>query len=235
MSSPTSQDIDKALTLSDDEALSLFRGWADGGSTEAQLVLGQMLLDGRGAAAAPVSAFGWFLKAARAGHPMAMNMVGRCYENGWGVAADQETAASWFRGAALKGLDWGMYNYATALALGRGCVEDRQAAFEWLKRAVALGHAKSMNLLGGFYEDGWAVEKDFRQARRLYASAAHGGDFRGWFNLARFQIADGDLDEARYSLRMANTTATPAFKASIAAYLERIDFTFSPNPEIELG
>jgi len=230
MSSPTSQDIDTALTLPDSEALTRFRGWANAGIAEAQLVLGQMLLDGRGCQPAPVAAFGWFLKAARTGHPMAMNMVGRCYENGWGVAGDQETAASWFRGAALKGLDWGMYNYATALALGRGCVEDRQAAFDWLTRAVALGHAKSMNVLGGFYEDGWTVAKNPRQARMLYAQAAQGGDFRGWFNLARFQIAEGRTDDARRSLQMASRTATPDFKASMEQYLEGVGFV----PEADL-
>ena len=224
MSSPTARDIDTALTLPDGEALSLLRGWADAGSAEAQLVLGQMLLDGRGAEPAPVSAFSWFLKAARAGHPMAMNMVGRCYENGWGVAEDQETAASWFRSAALKGLDWGMYNYATALALGRGCAEDRQAAFDWLTRAVALGHAKSMNVLGGFYEDGWTVAKNPRQARALYEQAAQAGDFRGWFNLARFQIAEGRADDARRSLKTAIGGTTPAFKTSMDRYLDQVGF-----------
>lgn len=224
MNSPTPEDIDRALTLPDSEALPLLRTWAEAGAAEAQLVLGQMLLDGRGAEPAPVAAFAWFLKAARTGHPMAMNMVGRCYENGWGAASDQETATAWFRRAALKGLDWGMYNYATALALGRGCPEDRQAAFDWLTRAVALGHAKSMNILGGFYEDGWAVERDPRRARALYERAAQGGDFRGWFNLARFQIAAGRLDDARHSLRIARDAATPAFRASIAEYLERVGF-----------
>lgn len=232
MNGPSPQDIDRALTLPDGEALALFRAWADGGAPEAQLVLGQMLLDGRGAQAPSAApAFGWFLKAARAGLPMGMNMVGRCYENGWGVATDQDVAAAWFRSAALKGLDWGMYNYATALALGRGCAEDRPAAFEWLTRAVALGHAKSMNVLGGFYEDGWAVARDPQQARALYQRAAQGGDFRGWFNIARFQIAEGQPDDARHSLRMSHQTATPAFWASVVAYLDRAGFVLDAGGE----
>lgn len=220
MISPASADIDRAISLPDSEALPLLHAWAGEGAIEAQLVLGQMLLDGRGGASDPLAGFGWFLKAARSGHPMAMNMVGRCYENGWGVAVDQPTATTWFRSAAGKGLDWGMYNYATSLALGRGVEEDRKAAFEWLNRAVALGHVKSMNVLGGFYEDGWVVQADRKRARDLYLKAAEGGDFRGWFNLARFQMADGDIEKARVSLAAAQKDATPAFRIAMADYLK---------------
>ncbi|MEN5147580.1 tetratricopeptide repeat protein [Brevundimonas diminuta] len=222
MNQPAARDIDHALTLPNDQALSQFQAWAMAGVPEAQLVLGQMLLDGRGAAADAQAGFRWFLKAARAGHPMAMNMVGRCYENGWGVSADPAIATTWFRGAADKGLDWGMYNYATSLALGRGVAEDRQAALGWLRRATALGHAKSMNLLGGFYEDGWGVEADLAQARALYQQAAEGGDFRGWFNLGRFQRAEGDAQGAEVSFRRARQDATPAFRASMDDYLSGV-------------
>ena len=218
---PTAQDIASALNLSGPEALNQMRQWAEAGYADAQLVLGQMLLDGRGTAPNPQNALTWFVKAGRQGHPMAMNMVGRCYENGWGVEADQETATNWFRNAAHAGLDWGMYNYATSLALGRGVVEDRKSAFEWLTRATALGHAKAMNVLGGFYEDGWVVPVDLGQARSLYQQAAEGGDFRGWFNLGRFQWSEGLCDDARASFRNAQTGATPAFRLAMDEYLEK--------------
>lgn len=229
MISPTTEELDHALTLPDRDAFSQLRAWAEAGVVEAQAVLGQMLLDGRGAVVDPVAGFGWFLKAARAGHPMAMNMVGRCYENGWGAAVDQTTATTWFRGAAGKGLDWGMYNYATSLALGRGVAEDRTAAFHWLSRAVDLGHVKSMNVLGGFYEDGWGVSADPGQARALYLRAAEGGDFRGWFNLARFQLAEGDVESGQVSLARAHEGATPAFRAAMADYLDKAGFLFDPG------
>lgn len=221
MISPSTDELDRVLALPDGEALPILQSWADAGSVEAQLVLGQWLLDGRGLTADPAAGFGWFLKAARAGHPMAMNMVGRCYENGWGASVDQEAATTWFRNAAGKGLDWGMYNYATSLALGRGVEEDRVAAFHWLTRAVALGHAKSMNILGGFYEDGWAVAADREQARALYLRAAEGGDFRGWFNLGRFQHGEGDVESARASFKKAHDGATPAFRTGMRDYLEK--------------
>lgn len=216
---PTTDEITHALSLPDAEAQAQLRDWAKAGHASAQLVLGQMLLDGRASSNQANEAVNWFLQAAQAGLPMAMNMVGRCYENGWQIEADQPTATGWFRAAAQAGLDWGMYNYATSLALGRGCDKDLGAAFEWLNRAVALGHAKSMNILGGIYEDGWATTKDMARARDLYQAAATAGDFRGWFNLGRLDAQEGRTATALAYMKKAEETATPAFKASMQAFM----------------
>ena len=56
------------------------------GFAEAQLRLGQLLLDGEGAPRDPAAALAWFDRAAAQGLPEAMNMAGRCLENGWGGA-----------------------------------------------------------------------------------------------------------------------------------------------------
>nr|WP_175799679.1 tetratricopeptide repeat protein [Burkholderia anthina] len=192
---------------------------ADNGIVDAQAVYGQYLLDGRGVARDPAAAFGWFGHAARAGHPMAMNMLGRCYEFGWGTAACAPVAVYWYRLAAQAGLDWGMYNYATALALGNGVNENRTDALDWFRRAAALGHAKSINLIGGFYEDGWVVPVDAEAAFGHYRRAAEAGDFRGQFNYARLLAARGRIDEALGWLAHVPATATPAFVAKMRAYL----------------
>ena len=47
-----------------------------------------------------------------------------------------------------------MYNYANLLATGRGVVEDQLQALNLYRRAAELGHAKSMNLLGRYLEEG---------------------------------------------------------------------------------
>lgn len=54
------------------------------GAVEAQLLLGQILLDGRGIEADAGVARRWFGIAAQAGNAMAHNMLGRCLEHGWG-------------------------------------------------------------------------------------------------------------------------------------------------------
>lgn len=151
--------------------------------------------------------------------PMAMNMLGRCYEFGWGIAACAPVAVYWYRLAAQAGLDWGMYNYATALALGNGVAENRTEALAWFERAAALGHAKSINLIGSFHEDGWVVPVDADAALSHYRRAAEAGDFSGQFNYARLLADRGRVDDALAWLARVPATATPAFIEKMRAYL----------------
>ncbi len=218
---------DLAAIMAGPDAYHRMLEWAETGLAEAQVVLGQMLLDGHKTLADPSSALRWFERAADSGHAMAMNMAGRCHENGWGTPPNPEIAAGWFRKAAEAGLDWGMYNYATALALGAGAPMDRQAAFNLLTHAAAMGHVKSMNLLGGFYEDGWATERNLSEARRHYARAAEAGDFRGRFNIARLLLDEGNIDNALAYLRQAYETATPQFRTKQIAFMRA-----SSNPHV---
>jgi uncharacterized protein len=210
----------------DQESLELVRGAAQRGVHQAQLILGQMLLDGRLLERNTQQALYWFERAAKGGNLMAVNMVGRCFDQGWGVVCNKVLAERWFRTAAERGLDWGMYNLATLLALGEGGVcQDRVAAFYWLRQAVELGHVKSINILGGFYEDGWVVRKDREVARAHYRQAALGGDFRGQFNFARFLIQEGDLGGALYWLGQVPSSATPAFLRKMKEFLSQMSHT----------
>jgi len=179
------------------------------GLVEAQVLLGQMLLDGRGARHDSPRAFRWFSVAANAGHPPAMNMAGRCYENGWGVGRDDAAAVAWYRRAAEASLDWGQYNFANMLLRGRGITRDRKAAFSWYMRAARQQHAKSMNLVGRFLEEGWEVTADPAAAVAWYRRAAEGGDYRGQYNLASCLARDGDIVGAACWFEKAVATASP--------------------------
>src|SRR6202012_3200077 len=171
------------MQQTEQESLDLVRAAALRGVHQAQVLYGQMLLDGKGIERNPIAALHWFERAAQGGNLMAVNMVGRCFDQGWGVARSSYMAERWFRRAAERGLDWGMYNLATLLSLGQnGVHQDRHEAFDWFQKAAALGHVKSINILGGFYEDGWIVKADRAIARDHYRRAAIGGDFRGQFN-----------------------------------------------------
>lgn len=201
--------------------LELVHAAAQRGVPQALLLLGQMLLDGDQVERSPQRAFFCFERAAQSGDAMAMNMVGRCLDQGWGIAPSQYLAEKWFRRAAELGLDWGMYNLATMLLLGKDGVSIcREEAFQWLLKASELGHVKSKNLLGGFYEDGWVVATDIKKARRYYREAAHGGDFRGQFNFARLLLQEGDALGALYWLRKTPESATPAFLKKMRQYLD---------------
>jgi TPR repeat protein len=213
-------DLRARLAESPQAAAALLRAGAEAGLPEAQALYGQILLDGRGVEPDAVAALGWFGKAARAGHAMAANMVGRCHEKGWGTAIDKLLAAKWYRAAAEAGLDWGMYNYASALGLGAGLPKDEGAALLWFQKAAAFGHAKSINFVGAFHEEGRIVSRDLAKAADCYRRAAEGGDFRGQFNHARMLVQAGRIDEALTWLDQANKTCTDGFRSVMRTYLE---------------
>lgn len=215
----TEQELTDALTGDQARRVDIVRTAAEGGAVDAQLLLGQMHLDGKEVPRDPIAALGWFGRAATAGHPMGMNMVGRCLENGWGTRADKAAAVAWYEAAAGRGLDWGLYNLATLLALGEGVPRDLDRALALFRRAAAMGHAKSMTMVGSFHEDGWAVTTDREAARAWYRRGASAGDFRGQFNHARLLIEDGRIDEALPWLMRVPATATPRFVAQVRAWL----------------
>ena len=213
----TRDEID--ARLSGEGRADLIRAGAEAGVAEAQLVWGQMLLDGAGVAEDRAAAFAWFNQAAQQRHLMALNMVGRCYDLGWGVRVDKARAAACFRSAADAGLVEAMYNYATALALGAGVAEDRPAALGWFARAAEAGYAKAMNHLGSFHEDGWATLRDLAAAAHWYARAARGGDFRGAFNHARMLIEAGERAEALTWIERAGAWGNQPFRDKVRAWL----------------
>lgn len=173
------------------------------GLLEAQVMLGQLLLDGRGISQDPALALSWFEIAARRGHAMGWNMLGRCHEHGWGCAVDLPRAVDAYAKAAAAGLDWGMYNQANLLATGRGVARDPIAAFALYRQAAELGHAKSMNLVGRCYEEGLGVAADPQHACAWYRRSAEAGDFRGQFSLAAVLIGLGEIEAARHWLLQA--------------------------------
>ncbi|MCQ4299934.1 sel1 repeat family protein [Pseudomonas songnenensis] len=173
------------------------------GEIEAQALLGQILLEGRGIQSDPGLALIWFDIAAGRGHAMACNMAGRCHELGWGCAANPARAAEFYHRAAEKGLDWGIYNLANLLATGRGLPQDEAAAYRLYRQAAELGHAKSMNLTGRCLEDGCGVARDVSAAHAWYRRSAEAGDFRGQFSHAAVLLAEQQWDAARHWLERA--------------------------------
>ncbi|HEX7387315.1 MAG TPA: tetratricopeptide repeat protein [Castellaniella sp.] len=212
-------DLQQILAGPPAAAAATLRAAAEGGVVQAQLVYGQWLLDGHGVTRDPEAAFQWFQHASRQGAPMALNMLGQCHAHGWGTPVNALMAVYWYRLSALGGLDWGMYNYATALTLAQGVACDRPTALAWFRKAADLGHAKSMNMVGSFYEDGWVVAQDLAQAAHHYLQAAQGGDFRGQFNTARLLILAGQVDVATHWLHRIPQTATPAFLHKAQAWV----------------
>ena len=198
------------------------------GMVEAQLLFGQILLDGRGLPADAVAARGWFRTAASAGSHAGLNMLGRCHELGWGGPADAGAARDCYARAAEAGYDWAQYNLAAMLWRGAGGPRDAAAALGWYRRAAAQGHAKSLNILARFLEEGWETPADPAAAALLYRRAAEAGDFRGQFNLGTLLAARGETTAAAQWFRRAADGSPPGFLASMAERLAR-----RPEPELQ--
>ncbi len=200
---------------------------ADLGHSEAQVLLGQWLLDGKGGPRDAQRAFKYIESAAAQKHPMGINLLGRCLDNGWGCKEDLPRATALFKQAADMGLDAGMYNYANQLAAGRGIAQDHTRALGWYSQAASIGHAKSMTKAGRYFEDGIVVEKDLALAFSSYKAAAEGGDFRGQFCYAGMLASRGQTQEALEWLRKVPLTATRAYMAEAGRLLAE-----SPSEEL---
>ncbi len=192
---------------------------ATGGSAFAQVVYGQMLIDGHGVDRDAAAAFRWFGIAATAGDLDGINMLGRCYENGWGVAVDRMKATELFRRAAAKSHAWAQFNLGMMLMQDHASPGDAATALTLFVRAARQGNAKAMNMIGRFRECGWTCRADTASAMRWYRRAATGGCFRGAAHLARFLCGQGRFDDAVQWYRRSIAVAPAEFCRDLAAHL----------------
>lgn len=205
-----------------EEATRWIRAAAEADIIPAQIVWGQLLLDGTRVARDPAAAFVWFERAARTGDSDGQNMVGRCYEQGWGVEPDPKLATNFFELAAAGGHVWGQVNLAQMLMRG-GNPADRPRSFE-LFRAAAEGstskaNLKAMNSLARFLEEGWVAPRDPKGALYWYNRAAALGDHWAQYNLATILQASGDPAGADVWLERAIFGSDNGFRRRVAPFL----------------
>jgi len=81
--------------------------------------------------------------------------------------------------------------------------KDQARALACYRKAAQLGHAKSMNLLGRYLEEGVCCEQDSAAAHQWYRRSAEGGDFRGQFSHAAVLADQGRIEEAVVWLKTA--------------------------------
>jgi hypothetical protein len=195
---------------------------AKAGMASAQIVWGQLLLDGNGVSRDAEAAFAWFETAAATGDVEARNMVGRCYEQGWGIAPDPRRATEAFEIAARAGHVWGQVNLAQML-MRVGDPAHRSRCFALFKAAAEGGTAKvnlkAMNSLARFLEEGWAGPPDPAGAALWYLKAANLGDHWAQYNLATILFRQGDQESADHWLRSAVAISDNGFRRRIAPLL----------------
>lgn len=191
---------------------------ARAGNIPAQVVWGQMLLDGEVVRRDRVAAFLWFQGAAEKGDAEATNMVGRCYENGWGTTQDLTKAIAAFEKAADVGHVWGQVNLAQSL-MRSGRSEHLQRCFNLFRSAAASGNLKAMNSVARFLEEGWVGPRDIRAAALIYREAVNAGDHWAQFNLASLLLQTGDEIGAERWFRRSISQSDDGFRRRVGPHL----------------
>ncbi|MFT8674360.1 MAG: tetratricopeptide repeat protein [Acetobacter sp.] len=174
-----------------------------------QVLWGKILLNSAFTPPDPQAALVWFRMAANAGFGPAHNMLGRCSHFGWGCPRSLDDAGQHYAKAAQLGDNWGRYNLAILTMRGLGRAQDLPAAFALFRTGAEAGHAKSMNIMARFYEEGWVVTQDRAMARDWYRRSAEEGDYRGRHNYATLLAEAGDVQQALQWWELALPDATP--------------------------
>lgn len=113
------------------------------GDADAQLKIGLMHYQGRGAAKDYGEALQWFKKSASLGNPLAQANVAYMYEKGEGAPQNHREAAAWYRKAAEGGNVPAQFTLGAMYEKGLGVKSDEVQALMWYNLAAAQGHGKA--------------------------------------------------------------------------------------------
>src|SRR5262245_32608487 len=104
---PAHADFDSAVATyragNASKAFTEFLALAEKGDRNAEVMVGNMYLEGTGVERDVARAAQWFQKAAAAGHSYAQYALGLLYMTGQGVGKDQARGISWLEKAAQQG------------------------------------------------------------------------------------------------------------------------------------
>ena len=113
---------------------------AAAGSKYGQLMLGAMLLDGKGGAVRDVGrALALYRSAAAQGLDAAQFRLGRLNQTGQHIKRDAAEALRWFLMAARQGHPWSCHEVADQHLEGVGTLPDKEEAVRWYVKALAGG------------------------------------------------------------------------------------------------
>ena len=148
---------------------------AEQGDAGAQLALAIRLRDGNGEEKNPAEAMRWAHLAADAGHA-AFNL-GQCYYGAQGTEQDCAKALEWWEKAASQGHGRAAAAAAMAHLSGEGVPRDAGKARRLAERAVELGNASGLVLLGELHYQAGDVEaarEHWTRAARLHPTGDTG-------------------------------------------------------------
>ena len=178
------------------------------GDVQAQLLLGDALLNGKGTKKDPVEGVAWIRKAAEQGAPDAYYILGICHDIGSGVERSVVQATDWYRKAAEAGIVDAQYNLADCYLRGEGVEKNVKEAVKWLERAAEKGDVAAVAQLGFIYLNDTFGVRDPAKAATYLRKAAYTG------NSAAAKWALGTLYQSGEGVAQSDEDAVKWFKES---------------------
>jgi len=170
------------------EGVSWMEKAAENGSRKGMLFCAVSSLEGAsGFEKDPAAALKWLTKADEAGVPEAKLYLGRMYQAGFGVEKDVEKAKALVSEAADTGLDDALHYLASSYLSGGLGEKSSEKALELFRKGAGQEDGRIFQLaLGGLYENGQGVEKDYSKALFWYDKAVSSGDAAAYNKLGFF-------------------------------------------------
>lgn len=211
------------------EALGHFENAVKGGEPLAAWYLGEMYRLGRGVAASPARAIGFYQRVASAYDPMetrrqvlslcvdAVARLGDYYRDGAGtvLAADPERAYRLYALAASHGHPGAQYGLATMYLKGLGLNRNPAQGVKWLKLAAGKRYVPAQVLLGDLYWEGSIVRRDQARAIMWYTLAGQ---------TARPEAQPQVFDRLEFVVREASAAEREAGEARAAKWTRKNGF-----------
>lgn len=175
-------------------ALRCYELAAQYGDVQAVNNLGWLTLNGFGVERNTEKATEFFLRAAKKRNSTAMVNLGNLYESGTlGGQPDYKQAYFWYKKAADEGDPVGLFNYANCFHHGWGVRKNRKKAFSIFEMLAVEWDETEPDIcfyMGLYYQEGYAVARDYTAALGWYEMGAYQDDMR-CFNQLGVMYAKG--------------------------------------------
>ena len=109
-----------------------------------------------------------------------------------------------------QAVEQGVENAAIGLGIALYLNADYKEATQWLRKGVEMGSSMATAMLGECYYQGWGVEKDLEEAKKLFRVAAEAGNVEAEMRLQELEDAEAVPAEAAAPAEEAPAEAAPA-------------------------
>ncbi len=193
----------KGVAKDKEKAAEWYRKAAEGGSTEADVALGDFYCSGF-TAAKPLhwdkAAAVWLDQAEKGSIDAQIKIGNSCYRNGFGVPQDGAKAIYWLEKAAAQNSPIAMWALGRMYSGDRDIPRDDAKAFYWTEKSAQVGHAWTdvwVELkLAQMYESGQGTKRDLQKAQEWAQKAAARGNKEAKELLAKLESIPDTVSES---------------------------------------